>query len=717
MIHLEKLGFLLLIAIGSLIYAAVRGNPHLRRARELIQTRVWPFIAVLAGCVVTVLSVVAIAIFASADLDFADRSIIRELNTPISVKIPLALLCGALFVELTSVVKKDQTPPLYLAVRAVPFVFFFTIGFFSYELQHVLRAMTRIEAAGITLDFNIASREQPQSLTSVVGNDAGTTNIRTPFQLGVRMLPEAFDRVTRDRDKLLHWCDQHEALKCGELKRIRAALNDLATTESADGDRLALLRVEEQRALEAKDRLHKDFATSVAYLEKLSPLEHCLDRTYVAFFPNGSPIQDELSEFAASYSADLVLFDPKAAKGDPAVDSGHAAPANGPTPVTFEPDENAREPTEDEEDETSFSPALRTLRENLIRFGHYASQYADITKYEELTVAANQCIELRRTLDRDTIRELASLRARLENPTYSLPYKSILEAAIIAASGYPEEAGQHLEREYDLFMTEESQGYFGISRGDFSEFVLAVRLLSPLEGIFGYTRNTDAQVKYARMLVTRVEDQFRKFKAFPADRPSEFVAHCSENGLIRDDALVSAGLHEEIEDYFRFYIYSYLQTYTRLLEAAAFDPGVFTKEERFNHFTRVAQDLGKLSTDTSSALEGCLGPVLRKLTKSESEVARRIEQLRFDTLAAQGFILARQADQREIDPEIAPHIDQTFKEETTCEAQKILLKAWRIRRVAESRDGETPDAAYSERVLKIRRILEQINRSSVECAT
>ncbi|MEQ9608582.1 MAG: hypothetical protein RLN99_13055 [Kiloniellaceae bacterium] len=713
MIHLEKLGFLLLIAIGALIYVAVRGNPHLRRAREVMQSRLWPFMAVLVGCIVTVLSIVAIAIFASADLDFAERSVIRELNTPISVKIPLALLCGALFVELTSVVKKDQTPPLYLAVRAVPFVFFFTIGFFSYELQHVLRAMTRIEAAGITLDFNVASREQPQSLTSVVGNDAGTTNIRTPFQLGVKMLPEAFDRVIRDRDKLLHWCNQHEALKCGNLESIRAALNDLGTTESPDRDQLARLRAEEQGALEAKDRLHKDFDTSVAYLEKLSPLARCLDKTYLAFFPNGSPIQDELSEFAASYSADLVLFDPKAAKGEPGVDSSHAEPASAPTPVKFEPDENARESTEDE---TSFSPALRTLRENLIRFGHYASQYADITKYEELSVAANQCIELRRTLDRDAIRELASLRARLENPTYSLPYKSILEAAIIAASGYPEEAGKHLEREYDLFMTKESQGYFGIGRGDFSEFVLAVRLLSPLEGIFGYTRNTDAQVKYARMLVTRVEDQFRKFKAFPADRPSEFVAHCSENGLIQDDAQIREGLRDEIEDYFRFYIYSYLQTYTRLLEAAAFDPGVFTKEERFNHFTRVAQDLGKLSTDTSSALEGCLGPVLRKLTKSESEVARTIEQLRFDTLAAQGFILARQADQREIDPEIAPHIDQSFKEETTCEAQKILLKAWRIRRVAESRDGETADAAYSERVLKIRRILEQINRSSVECA-
>lgn len=98
-------------------------------------------------------------------------------------------------------------------------------------------------------------------------------------------------------------------------------------------------------------------------------------------------------------------------------------------------------------------------------------------------------------------------------------------------------------------------------------------------------------------------------------------------------------------------------------------------------------------------------------------VSQVVEQLRFDTLAAQGLVLARQADQREIDPEIAPHIDQTFKKDTTCEAQRVLLKAWRIRRVAEPKNGDAPETAYAEKIYKIRRILEQINRSGVECFT
>ena len=724
MIHLEKLGFLLLISIGALIYAAVRGNPHLRRARDWAHTRLWSFVTLLVVCVATVILIVAVAIYASTDVNFTEHSIVRSINTPIFVKIPLALLCGALFVELAAVVKKPEFTPLYLSVRAVPFVFFFSIGFFSYELQQVLRTLTRVEAAGVTLDFTSSSREQPQSLVSVGnGSNGAGDNIRTPFQLGISMLPEVFNKIASDHSRLQHWCNKHDALSCGNLARARSELIELTEDEQSTGAEVGEAASEvrrarfeaakklEQQALSAEQRNEKSFATSKLYLQSLSPLADCLHGTYAAYFPNGSPIQDELSEFAASYSVEPIRFDPSEYKGPPRVDE---------TPHTANADTSAAygTSTEDEvrKDETRFVPALTTLRENLIRFGNYARQYANIEKYKKLSDAADLCRERLSELDDSVIRQLSKLRLKLEDPKYSLPYKSILEAAIISASGYPEEAAQHLEREYDLFMSEESREHFGIARGDFSEFLLQVRLLSPLEGIFAYTRNTDAQVKYAEILVARVEDQFRKLKAFPTEKPSQFVAHCAAGRLIEPNERIDTEQRNEMEHYFRYFVYFYLQSYLRLLEAAAFDPGVFTKPERFNRFARVAQDLGSLAAEDSSALEGCLGKTLRAQGASQEAVARIIEQLRFDTLAAQGFILARQADQREIDPEIAPHIDQSFKQETTCEAQRILLSAWRIRRVAAPGNGESPDSAYAEKTYKIRRILEQINRSPVDCA-
>lgn len=692
MIHLEKLGFLLLISIGALIYAAVRGNPHLRRARDWAHTRLWSFVTLLVVCVATVILIVAVAIYASTDVNFTERSIVRSINTPIFVKIPLALLCGALFVELAAVVKKPEFTPLYLSVRAVPFVFFFSIGFFSYELQQVLRTLTRVEAAGVTLDFTSSSREQPQSLVSVGNSSNGAgDNIRTPFQLGISMLPEVFSRIASDHSRLRRWCNKHDALSCGHLTGTDGVPPGGAEPEGSE------------QALEIS------FKTSQRYLDALDPLAACLSGLYVEFFPNGSPIQDELSEFAASYSVGPTLPGLFLIKEEPLTNGSAEALA----PMAAGLQDTA--PREAERD-TSFVPALTTLRENLVRFANYASQYTSIERYHRYRDSAFLCRRLRSKLKDEVIATLSTLRLELDNPTFSLPYKSIFEAAMISASGYPEEAAQHLEREYELFMSDESRRYFGIAKGDFSEFLLQVRLLSPLEGIFAYTRNTDAQVKYAEILVARVEDQFHKLKAFPAEKPSQFVAHCAAGRLIQPNDRTDQRQRDEMEGYFRYFIYFYLQSYLRLLEAAAFDPGVFTKPERFNRFARVAEDLGSLAAEDSSALEGCLGEMLRAQGASQETVARIIEQLRFDTLAAQGFILARQADQREIDPEIAPHIDQSFKQETTCEAQRILLNAWRIRRVAAPGNGESPDSAYAEKTHKIRRILEQINRSPVDCA-
>ncbi|MPZ09232.1 MAG: hypothetical protein GEU89_03350 [Kiloniellaceae bacterium] len=116
MIHLEKLGFLLLITVGALIYAAVRGNPHLKRARAWAEFHLVSFVAILLVCLASILFIVIVAIYATVDADFAELPVVRQMNTPIFVKIPLGLLCGALFVELAAAARTSAawwptTPP------------------------------------------------------------------------------------------------------------------------------------------------------------------------------------------------------------------------------------------------------------------------------------------------------------------------------------------------------------------------------------------------------------------------------------------------------------------------------------------------------------------------------------------------------------------------------------------------------------------------------
>lgn len=771
MIHLEKLGFLLLIVIGAVVYAAGRDNPHLRRAREWALSQLWFMIALLLVCAALVVGMVLVAIAASTDVAFAERALVRHLNTPIFVKIPLALLCGALLVELASVVRRQQSTPLYLAVRAVPFAFFFIIGFFSYELQQTFRYLTRVEAVGITLDFTTASSEQPQSLLQdpTLG---GLRNADTPFQLGIDLLPEAFDRVTADHSRVSDWCNAFDALDCGNLRRLQTSLDQVEEHLDVERDTEKLRALEATRAklqqeVEAAkasaNHLDLLFQATAEYMQRLQPLRRCLEGVYVGYFPNGSPIQDELSEFAAIAAVDY-----------PGDSSGKLASKRKIVPRELKSGEvgvawpeDAAQPADPAAADSHFgnpsrdSPLRRhlvELRGKLVRFGHYVEQYStaptrglELRPEQHGANSTKECRELEHSLSDDKIERLVATRDKLKqlraaapatpadnrkqtegavdsgaasgpvpSPAFrrhSLPHESIFEAAIIAASGYPEEAARHLVREYDQLSALHEQSLFGIAKNDFAEFLLQVRLLSPLEAIFAYVRNSAEQVHYAETLVDRVEIQLQRLKPFPGGKRSGFVEYCAANPLVVNNGRASRKTRDEVEDYFRRLTHSYLQSYARLLEAAAFDPSVFNHFDRFSKFRRVADDLAALADNDSTALDDCIGRTYREAGFDDRAVDQMMELLRFDLLTAYGFVLAREADQREIDPEIAPHIDRSAKREATCRAQHVLLRAWRMRGIAAPEGGDPADTPYPSKIHKIRRVLEDINHSGIDCVT
>ncbi|GAB4394566.1 MAG: hypothetical protein Tsb0032_20900 [Kiloniellaceae bacterium] len=756
MIHLEKLAFLLLIAAGALIYVTARKlvkrkGSFLEKGSDWLENHLSLFLLILFTCVL------GVSLFAALDVKFPERPVVRHLNTPFFVKVPLALLCGALFIELALAVKKTEFTALYLAIRAVPFVFFFTIGFFSYELQQTLRYLTRIEAGGITLDFASGTSSEAQPLIPSESNPGGG-DIRTAFQLGISLLPEAFGRLAKDSERI-KWCDLHPALNCGG--KLPGEEDNRTKTD-------AELANEQGRA-----HLENLYTSTQVFLDAIEPLQKCLSDVYVKFFPNGSPIQEELSDFAVAVSIDYIKeededpsIENSVAQRKQAVDTSSVTIDGQIEPVgtfTLTDHQGLRDfPPELPLDQASIQPYLKQLGRQLRRFGRYANQYKlpdDLaTQAETVQEALATCRTLRTEKGRFSVREIGSARSRMnainvaartdyakhqkaqntnwkpaweppnamglrkEPKDFSLPYMSILEAAIIASSGYPEEAARHMVREYTQLTSAEHQQQFGIKRGGFSEFLLQVRLLSPLEQIFAYSNNKAEQIHYAEALVSRVDDQLKKIEPFKDGKRSNFISYCAAHRLFppgaKGDGIPNEETRQQIETYFRSMTYVYLRSYARLLEAVATDPRSLTwSDARFNRYARVAEDLGELASDNPSALSGCLSEVLRASVNDSEAASQAIELLRYDLLAAYGFILARQADQREIDPEIAPNIDRSFKQGTTCKAQRILLEAWRLRHVAERQGGGSQDSVYAEKAFKIRRILEQINRSGVDCFT
>ena len=758
MIHLEKLGFLLLIAAGALIYVTAqkllkRKGSFLEEAGDWLENHLSLFLFILLACVV------GLSLFAALDVKFPERPVVRHLNTPFFVKVPLALLCGALFIELALAVKKTEFTALYLAVRAVPFVFFFTIGFFSYELQQTLRYLTRIEAGGITLDFTSGTSSEAQPLIPSEAN-LGGGDIRTAFQLGISLLPEAFGRLARDSERI-KWCDLHPALSCGG--RLPGEEDDREITK------------EELANAQGRAHLENLYTSTQVLLNAIEPLQKCLSDVYVKFFPNGSPIQEELSDFAVAVSIDYIKEEDEAPPAEHSIVSRRSAVGTfnviidgqtepvGTVNVTLT-DREALQSNGSKlpRDQASIQPFLEQLGRQLRRFGRYANQYKlpkDLAAHvEEVQEALATCRTLRTEKGKFSVDEIGNARsqmnainveartdyakqmkaqtanwkpaweqpdalgARKEPKDFSLPYISILEAAIIASSGYPEEAARHMVREYTQLTSAEHQQQFGIKRGGFSEFLLQVRLLSPLEQIFAYSNNKAEQIHYAEALVNRVDDQLKKIEPFRDGKRSNFILHCAAHRLfppgVKGDDIPNGKTRQKIETYFRSMTHFYLRSYARLLEAVATDPrSLGWSDSRFNRYSRVAEDLGELASDNPSALSGCLSEVLRASVSDSEAASQAIELLRYDLLAAYGFILARQADQRDIDPEIAPNIDRSFKQGTTCKAQRILLEAWRLRHVAEPKGGGTQDNVYVEKAFKIRRILEQINGSGVDCFT
>lgn len=685
MFYLEKLIFLLLMFVGGALYIGLREDITRDKIQAFLQKRVRALGFVLLAIVLI------LALYGEFSGGYYENRFAAHLNHSIYVKIPLALLCGALVIEFVLLAKDATMTGVSLALRSVPFVVLFLTGFFLEDLRGGFRQLTRIEAAGVVLDLSRPPETPTEKKLIQTTTDQETEELRTPFQLGLSILQEAVDKLGKDKSRITSWCNRHPALSCDAPGAPTSKQN-----AETNGDKIGTQDLDTKSPISPSLKEALDEATG--YMAWVKPFQVCLSNKYVEYFPNGLPIQDELSEFAASYTADFPA-------------SGDKTEANAQL-VGYETERN-------------------NLLGKLDQFSRYVEQYDNNDKTE--TAAKCKTNDIKRAInylqaDEQKNSKKPALNDESEKRHFNLPHNSILEASMIAASGYPFEAARHLEREYNRFTSKKSRRHFGIKEGDFHDFILRLRMLSPLEGLFGYLQDRENQVHYAQIAVRQMEMQFNNLaahisedaKTFSPEHPSDFVKRCGNGPLVRAVDITPLpgeemeqperqALAQELDEYFRTYTQSYLQTYARLLTAAAHDPNALDNDGTFDFLVRVSRDLATLADDSSASLISCLRPT------REGDIQDVLDKLRFDIIAAYSLLLARQWDRSQIDPDFALEVDFEFRSEKLCAVRREISKAWRL---GKSKRKGTPLVDESDNVMvEIRQILKQINRIQPTCVS
>jgi hypothetical protein len=129
----------------------------------------------------------------------------------------------------------------------------------------------------------------------------------------------------------------------------------------------------------------------------------------------------------------------------------------------------------------------------------------------------------------------------------TLPYRSMLEAAVLTASGYPVEGARHLEREYMRFSDEltrlegEESNRDTDRSTDLMEFVLRVRMLSMLEQMFEVAAKPDDQIRTLRELASLIEIWLTRVTDESAVSPKVWFMACGEGKLRLHGATDASG--------------------------------------------------------------------------------------------------------------------------------------------------------------------------------
>jgi hypothetical protein len=679
------------------------------------------------------------------------------------VRFAVGMLAGASLAGVGAAIRRGGGAAAGLLL--VPFMVFFVAAFFADELRRGYFNIARLEAGGVTLDFDIRKE------TTNVGfsyDDAGSppTRFDTDFEFGVNLISLAVNSFESDYRRLAY-CGKNRLFNCDNFF-VKAYKN-----------------IED-------DPLKIDPVGS--YMADIRPFSDCLSAGYVKFFPAGLPIQPMLHNIAAAFTVpvgaaeaqvaasagrrhyseldDLVLslhnftayvarFEEADLRGGPA--NGRPAPEaidkaaidracslfTGLSPKFMESSTQSASaawtnpynypalPPEGErtlEDVKSSSgrdapsaedPGLQFIvdaewrRSNSNQFGEAFASWPtsimrDIAPKDGPSLARPPGSETLKQPVGDWLAEVRHKHRALREGATVLPHKPLLEAAIIASAGFPSEAATHLERERRRLERERRNK--GITEGTFPDFLLSTRILYPLEILYERVGLRDAQLDAGLQLLEEIGAFLSRAKPFTAGNFGEFVRWCGEQPSLLEKVDGEGGFDEatadDVEVFLRTYVDLYFRQSLRSARALAESRDREGRSEIGDRMRRASADLVSLFRDAEPDIEKCLHPVYRKSPKSESV----IPQLRFETFAVHGLLTASLSEvaAREVDgSRVLWSGYGVVQEKTLCQARNALDEARRT--AARQQSGERVVSADNELYVRTVDVGDRLHALPLSC--
>ena len=384
-----------------------------------------------------------------------------------------------------------------------PTTFILLFALFATEVRDFYERMSHVGVAGVVID--IADDRDDSGKIRV---DREPEEFQSDFKRGIYLYELAASRLRSDLENILRLCrtylpDADAAVTCsfGRPAPARHERMHFGPYSSPSDPNLPLAREMLEHQL--------------VFMQCVMPYAAALSQ-FQRHFPNGVPIQDDLSEVASGY-AKLIAAAPAvgaAARGDPVADPmfvdlrpstrvgplATIAPAGGDGYVdisgSFEfnldrirtillnferrylPD--AWHPTERPEvcADGALPHAHDLLAASRLAAAHEAAFF--VTAF-----GSARC-------DPDEVEGLQT-RTRLE-----LPYRPMLRAGLLAAAGYPLEAASHLENALMCFTAKAAVVDTHAAAIHLPSTVMRIRVLAQLETLYQQAREQDRQLATLR---------------------------------------------------------------------------------------------------------------------------------------------------------------------------------------------------------------------------
>lgn len=362
-------------------------------------------------------------------------------NSGAFLNMALGVVYGFLLYGFYRFIKKYEdeekpAPKLSMVAWVMVIVIVTAAGLFKTEATSLLASIKRLETPAGAIEFG--SSVVDDTATSFKPGAGAPTTTETNFQAGTDALEATLRNAQKDFKNIVRFCGR-----------------DLAGGPHCS----PFLGGADDEENEARQkRLLSTMAVTYEYASVIMPIATCLN-AYADFYENGVPIQDDLSEIAASYAT----FPSQGGEG--------ARCGGGREDPICEP--------------------LNRILAHMRAFRTYSIDQGMVENIDE------RCPKDMPTAD-EVISHRDAMRDR-DGAGVILPYRSMLSAALLTASDYPNEAVGHMEREYKKLSASfgrEGEQKKGSRDVDFVETVLLLPLLSGLQVASEHVRNQELLLKY-----------------------------------------------------------------------------------------------------------------------------------------------------------------------------------------------------------------------------